>query len=79
MVGVLDLILGIGAGAFAGAAIRPATDRAWRWAWGPQRIGTPGQTIAAAFASAVVGTALLIGLTLPLQPFVQTWRTFLTA
>ncbi len=75
----LDVTLGIATGALAGASIRSAMQAAWRWGWGPQRIGTPGQTIVAALAAAVIASVLLLGLTIPLQPLVQTWQRFVTA
>ncbi len=74
----LDVTLGVIAGALAGASIRAAMQAAWRWGWGAQRIGTAGQTIVAALAAAVIASALLIGLTLPLRPLVQTWQRFVT-
>ena len=75
----IDIILGLGAGAVAGAAFRPAFHAAWRWGWGPQRLGRFGQILAASVASGAVGSALLVGSTLPFKPFVQTWRQFLFA
>ncbi len=79
MSSAIDVVLGAASGTIAGAAIRRAMDAAWRWGWGPQRLGTPGQIIVASAATALVAGALLLGLTLPLQPLVETWRLFATA
>ena len=79
MSSTIDMVLGAISGAIGGAAIRRVMDVAWRWGWGPQRLGTPGQIIAASAATLIAGAALLLGLTLPLQLLVETWRRFATA
>ena len=74
----LDIVLGIAAGCIAGGLLPRAINAAWRWGWGPQRLGTAGQVLIACAATLAVAAALLLGLTLPLKPIVENWRRFVS-